>query len=48
VLASPIFWTVVGVVVVGAAIGVGVALSQDPGVADPEPGPSGIVIVALR
>jgi len=47
---SPIFWTLLGVVVVGAAvgIGVGVALSQDPGVGPVMPGPSGVVIEALR
>lgn len=47
---SPIFWTVLGVVVVGAGvgIGVGVALSSDPGTAPVMPGPSGVVIEALR
>jgi tetratricopeptide (TPR) repeat protein len=46
---SPIFWTLLGVVVVGAGvgIGVGVALSQDPGTAPVVPGPSGVVITAL-
>lgn len=46
---SPIFWTLLGVVVVGAGvgIGVGVALSQDPGTAPVMPGPSGVVITAL-
>lgn len=47
---SPIFWTLLGVVVVGAGvgIGVGVALSADPGTAPVVPGPSGVVIEALR
>lgn len=46
---SPIFWTVLGVVVVGAGvgIGVGVALSQDPATAAVVPPPSGVVITAL-
>lgn len=47
---SPVFWTLLGVVVVGAGvgIGVGVALAQDPGVGPVMPGPSGVVIEALR
>jgi tetratricopeptide (TPR) repeat protein len=50
VFASPIFWVIVGVVVVGAAVGIGlgVGLSQDPGTAPATPGPSGVVISALR
>jgi hypothetical protein len=38
------------VVVVGAAVGIGlgVGLSQDPGTAPATPGPSGVVVSALR
>ncbi len=47
---SPVFWTLIGIAVVGAGvgIGVGVALSQDPGTGPVMPGPSGVVIEALR
>jgi hypothetical protein len=49
-LESPVLWVIVGVVVVGAAVGIGlgVGLSQDPGTAAPTPGPSGVVVSALR
>lgn len=47
---SPIFWTILGLAVAGAAvgIGVGVAVSQDPGVMQPTPGPSGVLVFALE
>lgn len=49
-LTSPILWVIVGIVVVGAGVGIGlgVGLSQDPGTAAPTPGPSGVVVSALR
>jgi tetratricopeptide (TPR) repeat protein len=47
---SPIFWTLlgVGVVAVGVGVGLGVYYSSDPGTAPVMPGPSGVVIEALR
>jgi hypothetical protein len=50
VFSSPVFWVIVGVVVVGAGVGIGlgVGLSQDPGTAAATPGPSGVVVSALR
>ena len=46
---SPILWTLVGVAVVGAALGIGlgVGLSQDPGMQMPSAGPSGVLVYAL-
>lgn len=40
------FWTIVGVVVVGATIGI-VAATRDPGVESPMPGDGGVVYEAL-
>lgn len=49
-LESPVLWVIVGLVVVGAGVGIGlgVGLSQDPGTAPAAPGPSGVVVSALR
>lgn len=40
-------WTLVGVLVVGAAVGVAVALTRDPGVENPLPGDEGVVVSTL-
>lgn len=47
---SPVFWTLlgVGVVAVGVGVGLGVYYSSDPGMTGAVPGPSGVVIEALR
>lgn len=45
---SPIFWTLLGIGVVGAGVGIGLGVAlSDPGVAPPVPGPSGVVVTTL-
>ncbi|MCS6797420.1 MAG: hypothetical protein NZ898_02625 [Myxococcota bacterium] len=47
-LSSPWFWAAVGVLVAGGAVALTVALTRDPGQADPRPGPSGHIVMVLR
>ncbi len=47
---SPVFWGILGGVVVAAGVGIGLGVyyTSDPGTAPVEPGPSRVVIMALE